>query len=209
MNLTPQEFFGLAASSGAAAGLANQLFKFLHDLLAERRRGRAQDRELEHQKLIQDRELEQQTTSQKRGLDHQRELQREEREHQAELRREADFYDARRAHVPGVSAVYGYIQWWWGELYGDDVDYHPRTQNRPELVQSTSDALAALAELAGSHPLKPVRIFAWKLHGNIDSTVNSTTPGGYSDPTMNQLSDWSKRTLELVDALHDPQHRLE
>ncbi|MGO0578198.1 hypothetical protein [Ornithinimicrobium panacihumi] len=184
------------------------MFKFFHDLIAERRGVRARAQQLAHQQSMQQTELDHQTTTQQRDLAHHLALQREERAHQAEVRREADFYEARRAYLPGVVAVHDWIQWWWGDLHGAEVDYHPVTQNQPKLVRSPGDAMTVLAELAGNHPSKSIRDFARQLLDSIDSTVNFPDPSGYRDPTVDELANWSKRAGELIDALHDPKHHL-
>lgn len=186
---------GLAVTSGAAAGLANQLFKFGHDWLADRRTKEGQRRELEHQATMQERELH-----------HQRDLQREEREHQAAVRREDVFFEAQKELLPKVVAVRSWIQWWWGELYGGEVDYHPVSLHRPEAVQTPADAIRALEQVAGSHPSKAVRVYARELFNSIDGTVNMPDHYGNSDPTVDELSNWSQRAAELVDALHDPEY---
>jgi hypothetical protein len=129
VNLTWGQFLSLAAASGAAAGLANQLFRFGHDWIADRRTKEGQRRELDHQRALQDRELA-----------HQRDLQSEEREHQAQLRREEAFFAAREELLGEAVAVFDWAQWWWGDLYGAEVDYHPISLNRPELHEA-ADAM--------------------------------------------------------------------
>ena len=94
-------------SSGAAAGLANQAFRFVHYKLADSRTKESQRRKLIHQEAMQGREL-----------SHQRDLQREELKHQAEVRREVAFFEARRELLSSAVAAYDWVQWWWGDLYG-------------------------------------------------------------------------------------------
>jgi hypothetical protein len=57
MDLNWGQFLGLAVSSGTAAGLANQAFRFVHDKLADSRTKESQRRELIHQETMQGREL--------------------------------------------------------------------------------------------------------------------------------------------------------
>lgn len=196
MDLSWTQFVGLAVSSGAAAGLANQVFKFVHDKLADSRTKATQHRELEHQRTMQERELR-----------HQRDLQREEREHQAEVRREAAFFEARRDLLGNAAAVYEWIQWWWGDLYGAEVDYYPVSLNPPQVVQTAADAITALSEIAAKHPSREIRVFARNLSDSIDGTVNMPDQDGDSSPSVNQLSGWSKRAAALIDALHDPTYQ--
>jgi hypothetical protein len=194
VDLTWHEFLALAVSSGAAAGLANQGFRFFHDWLADRRTAAAQARDLRHQDTMQERELL-----------HQRDLQREEREHQGELRREAGFFEARKDLLAKAVGVREFISWWWGRLYGSDVDYYPVSLNIPAIAVP-ADAISALADIAGQHPFKAVRTYARDLADSIDGVVNMPDPSGDSDPGVEQLSDWLQRSDELIESLHDPSH---
>lgn len=197
MDLTWGQLFGLAVTSGAAAGLANQVFKFGHDWLADQRTKDSQRRELDHQEAMQARELQ-----------HQRDLQEEERDHAVEIRSEVAFFDARNELLTKAVGVYDWVQWYWGDLYGADVDYYAISVFEPD-YHTPADAIGALSAIAGRHPLKEVRNYARALGDSIDAASNQPGPGARNDgPGVKLLANWSKRAGELIDALHDPEHQL-
>lgn len=185
----------LAVSSGLAAGLANQLFRFVHDALAEGRQKKSQRLELKHQEDML-----------RRQSEGQRELQLEEREHQRRLRREEAFFHARTRFAPAVTGVQEWITWWWADLYRDEVDYHPVNLHPPATIVSPADAIRSLSQLAGEHPWKSVRARAERLRLDIDNACNrdDLTEQGEPRPTVDQLSNWERQAGALLDALHEP-----
>lgn len=195
MDLTWGQFFGLAVTSGAAAGLANQVFKFGHDWIADRRTRESQRRELEHQRTMQDRQLE-----------HQRDLQREERDHEAELRREAAFFEAQKTLLPDAVAVDEWVNWWWGDLYGEEADYYQPSLPKDARVKTGNEAVRALGRIAGLHPSRGIRIFARRLADTVDSTINQPGDEGSAQPSRKEIGHWKERTEELVESMHDPDH---
>lgn len=181
MDLDWGELLSFAVVSGAAAGVMNQIARFIHDLIADRRTKESQRRELEHQRT----------------------LRREDREHQDAVRSEVSFFESRNALLGDAVCVRDYIDWWWGHLYGADVDYHPVSLN-PPTFGSPADAISALRKIAGLHTTRHVRALAQDLADSVDTRVNTPDNWGNSDPTFEQLGNWVTSAEGLIEAMHGP-----
>src|SRR5690349_10478543 len=103
MDASKAEFVGLAVTSGAVAGVANQLARFIHDWLARRFLAKEQREQLEHQSKAQSLELA-----------HQKDLQDREISHQRQVRAEDAFYTARDNLIDNAVEAFSWIQWTWG-----------------------------------------------------------------------------------------------
>lgn len=210
MELSWHEFFGLAFASGAAAGLANQGFRFFHDLIADKRNAKTQARELTHQETMQVRDLAQQETMQERELVHQRDLQAEEREHEAAVRREAAFAEAKKELLPLAVAVSTWIDWSWGKAHGELADYFPPPLPDDATVRGSGDVIHALKQISGRHPAKTVRRFAGSLSDQIDNSMNFAVFSGSGEivnPDPDEFARWDKMAHELIESMHDPGHQ--
>lgn len=96
--------------------------------------------------------------------------------------------------------------WRWGTEFGPDVDYFPICLNVPSLTEA-GDVIPALEQIAGLHPTKVIRDYARKLADSIDGVVNAPV-GGSADPGVADYRQWVEQASGLIDALHDPGHRL-
>lgn len=195
MDLSGTEFFGLALTSGIVAGVANQCARFLHDWIARRFQADEQEKQLAQQSLIQRRDLEHQAQRQERDIAHQR-----------QVRAEDAFYAARDALLANAVDTYAWIQWSWSSDFGAEVDYYPISLNKPD-THTAGDAITALNEIAGKHPKKGVREYAKAIADSIDGIVNMPEPDGSADPGVEDYSYWSRRTEQLIDAMHDPDYQ--
>ncbi|MCW2735458.1 hypothetical protein [Nocardioides sp.] len=193
MDLSNLEFFGLAVTSGAVAGVANQVARFGHDWLARRGQAKQQTAQLEHQRTLQTEQL-----------NHQKALQQEQRSHEARLRLEGFFFDARKEFLPLAMEANDWIDWEFADRFGGEVDYYILDRQRPKLG-SAGEAVAALLRVAGEHPSANVRQRARRIGDGIDGAFNMPDPNtGRAEPSDEQMREWMGAADDLILSMHDP-----
>jgi len=169
----------LAAGSGVAAGIANQALSWLRE---SRDRGFKRDQyaqEIEHQRLM--------------LLD--------QRRHEALLRAEHAHFDARATFLPPARNVHSWLYGEWIRRFGDEIAYSANVV-APVSIQSASDAMAELGQIAVGHPTRSVRRHARHLDAQMDQRYNIVA-GGQALPTREDLEAWLMDASRLIDEIHE------
>jgi hypothetical protein len=180
MTLTWTGWLALAAGSGVAAGITNQLLSWLRDHMQRSFQRDQYTRELEHQKLM---------------------LQ-DQRRHEALLRAEQAHYKARPSFMPHAQNVHAWLYKEWAVRCGREFAYTAKVES-PVALRGPDDVLAELDEIAVAHPTRSVRLLARELDGQFETCYNVVAADQETGPTEEQLVSWISAATRLIEAIHE------
>ena len=166
------------ATSGIAAGLVNQLLTWWRE---SRQRNHA--------------------ASEVRAL------QEDERAHEAILRAEAAHGDAAGKFIGYAADATDWIEYKWGQDFGEDVDYVGVNRKAPEL-ESPADVIDALRQIERRHPTKGVRMQAERLASSIDSEFNMINGDTVGEPDAETYRSWKQQGDQLIAQILEPPPRV-
>lgn len=161
------------ATSGIAAGVVNQLLAWLRE--ARQRSHEASET---------------------------RSLQEDERAHQARLRAEQAHSRAADTFIGYAADVTDWIDFHWGQDFGEDVDYISVNRSKPSL-EAPAEVIDALRQIERRHPTSSVRAIARRLAGSMDGVYNMINGSVVGEPDVDTYRRWKQQGDQLIEAIHD------